>query len=675
MADERPELSRRLSKRDSRVIRDKEKVTKLGEKLRTLGERSTFHGIDVLLEASPGWPRRTVLIILIIMCFTCILNVSHLIASFVNMPVSTVINDEKANFTFPIVAICPDSPFSIERVRQDEELKNAYLSAADFWIARSGDSDTKWALPEGYWRQRVKRSFRGFFYTNRSRLSWTWNDILVSCEYDGRTCEIDEHAVEAPTAVMPIHEERHWESNYEYPGLVSRISNVGPSLPSGWPREMPDPLKMVGKTEPWPKGKVVILDHPSKYYCFQLRLKRSTIKEPGSARGLHLVLRRPYDASKTQPALLSVETRPPVLQSWDDRLFLRQPESNASRRDARQAVAADGFHILISRAAKNEEDGSFSTDDMYKTSSSRSAARFGVRYGQSVSVSLNQFVHKRLTSVYRPCKRRFPNENYLELSSYIISGGFARRYFELSYTKSNCVAYYRQKVMYSLCRCFSEDYMVPLRMSSELLKLGFCHSPSPGVEPGSDLFMRRIACHDTVASMTGNEILSLNFPKSWKVALVIKLTDEIQRYWLCGRYCEEVVSEADIIQRHEIPTDLPTSVTGFSNITKRSDLVAITIYANAARVRVISEGEQANIFNLIASIGGTFGLYLGLSGVTLFEIIEALALLLITTPALCRMNAHRIRMRKRGRIVSKLAVERLVDWKSPAAKKNVNAET
>ncbi|KER26458.1 hypothetical protein T265_06312 [Opisthorchis viverrini] len=661
MVDERPELIRKLSKKDIRVIRDKEKVTKLGEKLRTLGERSTFHGIDVLLEASPGWRRRTVLIILIIMCFACILNVSHLIAGFVNMPVSTVINDEKANFTFPIVAICPDSPFSIERVSQDEELRNAclklanaaralqiraftssvtlqseliqlprYLGSADFWIARSGDRDTNWALPEGYWRQRVKRSFRGFFYTNRSRLSWTWNDILVSCEYDGRTCELDEHAVEAPTAVMPIQEERHWESKYEYPRLVSRVSNVESNLPSGWSREMPDPLKMLEKTEPWPKGKVVILDHPSKYYCFQ---------------------------------------------SWDDRLFLRQPQSQASRRDARQAVAADGFHILISRAAKNEEDGSFSTDDIYKTSSSRSAARFGVRYGQSISVSLNQFVHKRLTSVYRPCKRRFPKENYLELSSYIMSGGFARRYFELSYTKSNCVAYYRQKVMYRLCRCFSEDYMVPLRMASELLKLGFCHSPSPGVEPGSDLFMRRVACHDSVASMTGDEILSLNFPKSWKVALVIRLTDEIQRYWLCGRYCEEVVSEADIIQRHEIPTDLPPSLTGFSNITKKSDLVAITIYANAARVRVISEGEQANIFNLIASIGGTFGLYLGLSGVTLFEIIEALALLLITTPALCRMNARRIRMRRRARVIRNLAVERLVDWKSSAAKKNVNAAT
>lgn len=37
----------------------------------------------------------------------------------------------------------------------------------------------------------------------------------------------------------------------------------------------------------------------------------------------------------------------------------------------------------------------------------------------------------------------------------------------------------------------------------------------------------------------------------------------------------------------------------------------------------MSEGESANFFNLLASLGGMFGLFMGLSGVTLFELIEA----------------------------------------------------
>ncbi|KAA3671356.1 uncharacterized protein DEA37_0009670 [Paragonimus westermani] len=271
-------------------------------------------------------------------------------------------------------------------------------------------------------------------------------------------------------------------------------------------------------------------------------------------------------------------------------------------------------------------------------------------------VSIFPQIHQRVSTVYRPCSKRIASHNFLELSSFISSGGFARRYYQLAYERKNCVVFYRQLVMFHRCRCFSEDYGVPLAFASSLLQLGFCHSRSPGVEPGSDLFNRRVACHDRVAAMTGDEVINntcsmnlylsfvidANIPKKWWFPVLIKLNEDIQRRWLCATYCQEVISHAEIIQRKPIPTDLPASITDLSHAVNKSDLIAISVHANSARVRIISEGEQMNIFNLIASIGGTFGLYVGLSGVTLFEIIEALGLVLWATPAICRIYGRRL---------------------------------
>ncbi|KAF7254891.1 hypothetical protein EG68_11195 [Paragonimus skrjabini miyazakii] len=262
--------------------------------------------------------------------------------------------------------------------------------------------------------------------------------------------------------------------------------------------------------------------------------------------------------------------------------------------------------------------------------------------GWKTLLANGQPVHQRVSTVYRPCSKRIASHNFLELSSFVSSGGFARRYYQLAYERKNCVVYYRQLVMFHRCRCFSEDYGVPLAFASSLLQLGFCHSRSPGVEPGSDLFMRRVACHDRVAAMTGDEVIDANIPKKWWFPVLIKLNQDIQRRWLCATYCQEVISHAEIIQRKPIPTDLPASITDLSHTINKSDLIAISVHANSARVRIISEGEQMNIFNLIASIGGTFGLYVGLSGVTLFEIIEALGLVLWATPAMCRIYGRRL---------------------------------
>ncbi|KAF7232656.1 hypothetical protein EG68_10745 [Paragonimus skrjabini miyazakii] len=397
-----PVLTRRLTRQEIRILADNQTVTMLQTKLRTLGERSTFHGIDVLLEAKPGWMRRIVLLIVLIMCIACVLTVSHLVAGFINMPISTVINYGKANFNFPMVTICPDSPFSMDKLEVLDELRQAYLDAANFWIQnaqREPNATFERGPPEGYWRQRTKRTLRSLFFANRDQLIWDWQDYFVSCEFDGRKCDLDAVALVMPTAIMPTSSERALpeKSEWNYPGLIKEVTaHTGPKLPSAWPDDEPDLRKMNYEPPEWPRGKVVIIDHPSKYFCFQLRLKTSLVKEPGSTRGLHLVLRRPYNAQKTVPGLLTIESRAQVLQTWDDRLFLNNPSSPAGVRDAKRAIAMDGFHVIIHGDSKNTTAGSFPVDDVNKAGSSRSAYSFGIRFGQQVSISLGQFVSHSL---------------------------------------------------------------------------------------------------------------------------------------------------------------------------------------------------------------------------------------------------------------------------------------
>ncbi|CAI2738293.1 unnamed protein product [Dicrocoelium dendriticum] len=101
---------------------------------------------------------------------------------------------------------------------------------------------------------------------------WNWRDLLISCEYDGRPCELDEEPVIIPTAIMPAKAEMSdFLSDYSnYPRLVQEVSSKQGGLPSTWPGEMPDPNMMNYEPPPWERGKVYLMDHPTKYLCFQV---------------------------------------------------------------------------------------------------------------------------------------------------------------------------------------------------------------------------------------------------------------------------------------------------------------------------------------------------------------------------------------------------------------------
>lgn len=157
-----------------------------------------------------------------------------------------------------------------------------YTDTVKFWMARADAHSTPnssiWPSADGYWRQRAKRTFRGFYLANRTKLMWHWLDFLVSCEYGGRSCEMDPDSMQMPTAVITPEGEGNLARqgaarlNWESPGLLRPIASISDELPSSWPGGAPDPAIMNKIPQQWPRGKIIMVDHPSKYLCFQVRL-------------------------------------------------------------------------------------------------------------------------------------------------------------------------------------------------------------------------------------------------------------------------------------------------------------------------------------------------------------------------------------------------------------------
>lgn len=67
---------------------------------------------------------------------------------------------------------------------------------------------------------------------------------------------------------------------------------------------------------------------------------------------------------------------------------------------------------------------------------------------------------------------------------------------------------------------------------------------------------------------------------------------------------------------------------GASEGLAKTDYLVISVAAENSRIAIHSEGEAASFFNLLAALGGIFGLFLGLSGVTMFEVLESYCILL-----------------------------------------------
>ncbi|KAL7058446.1 hypothetical protein AAHC03_016506 [Spirometra sp. Aus1] len=302
----------------------------------------------------------------------------------------------------------------------------------------------------------------------------------------------------------------------------------------------------------------------------------------------------------------------------------------------------DGFEILLHEASKNSRDGSVPAADLLSSASSRSSSRATVRYGEHLSLSLGQFVHQRLSTFYRPCEKKIEPLKYLDLESFYTGGGLKNMFFTVSYTRSNCIAALRQEVMSRKCKCLSEDAYVPFYLARNLSEQGFCHSMKEGRTTGNATATggpaKRAECHDRISRMTAEEILVTSLPHSWKLPIFMRPTLQMQLLWLCPQLCTEVVTDVERRQKTPLVETISSKLTNLSSPLGPADIAVITIAASETRTAIMSEGEQMTPFNLLASIGGIFGLFLGLSGVTTFEVIEAWIIILPHLIPLCRYS-------------------------------------
>lgn len=111
-----------------------------------------------------------------------------------------------------------------------------------------------------------------------------------------------------------------------------------------------------------------------------------------------------------------------------------------------------------------------------------------------------------------------------------------------------------------------------------------------------------------------------------------------KRLWLCPRPCRERVNEISHQQTLPLVKDLPADIlknlpkavnsTSKDGLISKDDYMVITIAAETSRISIHSEGEPTSFFNLLASIGGLFGLFMGLSFITVFECIESYYIIL-----------------------------------------------
>ncbi|VDN99337.1 unnamed protein product [Rodentolepis nana] len=134
------------------------------------------------------------------------------------------------------------------------------------------------------------------------------------------------------------------------------------------------------------------------------------------------------------------------------------------------------------------------------------------------------------------------------------------------------------------------------------------------------------------------QILDVSIPARWYRIVLLAINVRTKRLWLCPSPCKERVNEVSYQRTLPLVEDLPLEIlknipkapntTQFEETISSKDYLVITIAAETSRISVHSEGEPTSFFNLLAAIGGLFGLYLGLSLVTVFECIESYYILL-----------------------------------------------
>ncbi|VDM30337.1 unnamed protein product [Hydatigera taeniaeformis] len=622
----------------SRAEKDQQRFETVRERLRAWGERSTFHGVDVLMETPADWRRVFVFILLCIMTALCWICCGKMVLGFLNMSVTTVIDRDVEEFRFPAITVCPDSPFTMNQLEAEGGAFHEYTKIAGLWMKESPNTSTlnpqKWPQYEGQWRQRTKYSFFRT-YMQTSTLHVPWNHYFVACQYNGLSCpELPVNGISVE--LMGAGGGESGEMNADSAGVYVGNSHwtLDPGRIYGYEdaegniTESLKTVKRISTQTVWPRESPVRIITTAKYQCFQIRMGMTSVKRSGSRAGLHLILKRPYQQGHTHPALLYADADASIYQGWEDHL------GPANSVDAIVAAEMDGFQVLLHDVAERDRSV-LSAADVASTGDARSVVRTSVRFGQHLVATVNQFILDRLDTYFRPCKKNIHPILYLDVGVFVKEQ--KRHAISVEYTRQNCLAALRQSVMQRRCGCLSESSMVPLYLAGNLANQGFCHDVS------RDNKSAVVACHDDVMRMSDEDILEASIPKRWYRVVLVKLKPQTRHFWLCPQPCVERVNEISHQQVLALEEGLPSELLArisSSNTTNtntstaatrglaKTDYLVISVAAENSRIAIHSEGEAASFFNLLAALGGIFGLFLGLSGVTMFEVLESYAILL-----------------------------------------------
>jgi hypothetical protein len=214
-----------------------------------------------------------------------------------------------------------------------------------------------------------------------------------------------------------------------------------------------------------------------------------------------------------------------------------------------------------------------------------------VATGFSTDIVLSKTVHKRLPYPYSKCQNNF-NSFDSELYRVIIESGHL-------YTQPECFNLCIQQQIIQKCKCY--DTNIP---------------PLYDVRPCSTF--RDLGCLNFM-------LVFLNFINELKKTCEAKCplecetvfyttTQSISKY-PSRAYGDYLLKDKKILNRFDNQSNLTIN-------DLRETILAINIYIDSYEYTQINEIESQTLLNLIASCGGTFGLFIGISFLSILEILE-----------------------------------------------------
>ena len=229
--------------------------------------------------------------------------------------------------------------------------------------------------------------------------------------------------------------------------------------------------------------------------------------------------------------------------------------------------------------------------------------------GTLTNIAVHKTYSSKLPSPYSEC-----TDNLNDMNSYDSEYYRMTMSTNNSYRQSDCFDLCYQNYLNKKCKCY--DALV---RSIDIL------------------LMPCITANETVCqietlkyfSTKSNEICADQCPAECYTT-TYSFKSSIQAY-PSQSYAYSMLKDASLLARFENKTNLDYE-------TLKENILAVNVYFEALESTMIDEGKQMELVDLIASIGGTMGLFLGISVLSLFEIVEILLEILLSKTKKLKSN-------------------------------------